>query len=89
MLGSLTVNTILTFGAILAVVVIGIVATYPDIAVVPVVLACIAVAVLVPLLVYPFTSTIWAAIDLAMHPLQPAEVADASAALHREPAKDA
>jgi uncharacterized protein (DUF983 family) len=89
MLGSLTVNTILTFGAILAVVVIGIVATYPDIAVVPVVLACIAVAILVPLLVYPFTSTIWGAIDLAMHPLQPAEVADASAALHREPAKDA
>ena len=89
MLGSLTVNTILTFGAILAVVVIGIVATYPDIAVVPVVLACIAVAVLVPLLVYPFTSTIWAAIDLAMHPLQPAEVADASAALRREPAEDA
>jgi uncharacterized protein (DUF983 family) len=88
MLGSLTVNTILTFGAILAVVVVGMVVTYPDIAVVPVVLACIAVAVLVPLLVYPFTSTIWGAIDLAMHPLQPAEVADASAALRREPAGD-
>jgi hypothetical protein len=36
--------------------------------------------VLVPLLVYPFTSTIWAAIDLAMHPLQPDEVAEAAAA---------
>jgi uncharacterized protein (DUF983 family) len=89
MLGSLTVNMILTLGAILAVLVVGMVVTYPDIAVVPIVLACIAVAVLVPLLVYPFTSTIWAAIDLAMHPLQPAEVADASAALHREPAEDA
>ena len=89
MLGSLTVNMILTFGAILAVLVVGMIVTYPDIAVVPIVVACIVVAVLVPLLVYPFTSTIWAAIDLAMHPLQPAEIADASAALHREPVEDA
>ncbi len=86
MLGSLTVNTILTFGAILVVLVVGMVVTYPDIEVVPITLACIAVAVLVPLLVYPFTSTIWAAIDLAMHPLQPAEVADASASLRQGPA---
>ena len=53
MLGSLTVNTILTFGVILVVVVVGMIVTYPDIAVVPIVLACVAVAVLVPLLVYP------------------------------------
>jgi hypothetical protein len=88
MLGSLTVNTILTFGAILVVLVVGMIVTYPDIAVVPIALASVAVAVLVPLLVYPFTSTIWAAIDLAMHPLQPAEVADASTSLRQEPASD-
>jgi hypothetical protein len=88
MVGSLSVNIILTFGAILVVVVVGMIVTYPDIAVVPIVLACIAVAVLVPLLVYPFTSTIWAAIDLAMHPLQPAEVADAAAALRQDPASE-
>jgi uncharacterized protein (DUF983 family) len=88
MLGSLTVNIVVTFGAILVVVVVGMIVTYPDIAVVPIVLACIAVAALVPLLVYPFTSTIWAAIDLAMHPLQPAEVADASAALGQEAASE-
>jgi len=84
MLGSLTVNTILTFGVILVVVVVGMIVTYPDIAVVPIVLACVAAAVLV----YPFTSTIWAAIDLAMHPLQPAEVADASAALRQDAASE-
>ena len=88
MLGSLTVNTILTYGVILVFVVVGMIVTYPDIAVVPIVLACIAAAALVPLLVYPFTSTIWAAIDLAMHPLQPAEVADASAALRQEAASE-
>ena len=89
MLGSLTVNMILTFGAILAVVVVGMIVTYPDIAVVPIVVGCIAVALVAPLLVYPFTSTIWGAIDLAMHPLQPAEAADASAALRREPVEGA
>ena len=86
MLGSLTVNTILTLGAILAVLVVGMVVTYPDFAVVPVVVACVAVAVVVPLVVYPFTWTIWGAVDLAMHPLQPAEIADADAARRQKPA---
>jgi hypothetical protein len=31
--------------------------------------------------VFPFTYTIWGAIDLAMHPLQPAEAADAARAM--------
>lgn len=81
MLGAITINTIVTFGAILVVLVVGMIATYPDIAALPIVAGCVAVAVVVPVVVFPFTYTIWGAIDLAMHPLQPDEVADAAAAV--------
>ena len=81
MLGAITINTILTFGAILVVLVVGMIVTYPDIAVVPIVAGCVAVAVAVPVVVFPFTYTIWGAIDLAMHPLQPDEAADAASAV--------
>jgi hypothetical protein len=37
------------------------------------------VAVVVPIVFYPFSYTIWAAVDLAMRPLDPAEQADAAA----------
>jgi hypothetical protein len=33
----------------------------------------------VPIVFYPFSYTIWAAVDLAMRPLDPAEQADAAA----------
>jgi hypothetical protein len=81
MVGAVTINTILTFGVILVVLVVGMIVTYPDIAVVPIVTACVVVAVVVPVLAFPFTHTIWGAIDLAMHPLQPDEVADAAGAV--------
>jgi uncharacterized protein (DUF983 family) len=81
MVGAITINTILTFGAILVVLVVGMIVTYPDIAVVPIVAGCLVVAVLVPIVAFPFTYTIWGAIDLAMHPLQPAEAADAARAV--------
>jgi uncharacterized protein (DUF983 family) len=81
MVGAITINTILTFGAILVVLVVGMIVTYPEIAVVPIVTACLVVAVLVPIVAFPFTYTIWGAIDLAMHPLQPAEAADAARAV--------
>jgi len=81
MVGAITINTILTFGAILVVLVVGMIVTYPDIAVIPIVTGCLFVAVLVPIVAFPFTYTIWGAIDLAMHPLQPAEAADAARAV--------
>ena len=37
MVGAITINTILTFGAILVVLVVGMIVTYPEIAVVPIV----------------------------------------------------
>jgi uncharacterized protein (DUF983 family) len=43
------------------------------------VVAAVVIAVAVPLLGYPFSKTTWSAIDLAMHPQEPIEQAEAVA----------
>jgi hypothetical protein len=50
-----------------------------DIAFLPFAIASLAFAVVVPVVGYPFTSSTWAAIDLASTPLEPHEVAEADA----------
>ncbi|MCU1350950.1 MAG: hypothetical protein JWM05_159 [Acidimicrobiales bacterium] len=50
--------------------------------VVPIVVAGVAVSTIVPILFYPFSRTIWAAIDLAMSPLELAEIVAAQDAVH-------
>jgi uncharacterized protein (DUF983 family) len=79
LLGAVTMNTIVTFGLLAVVLVVGSILSYPDIAVVPMLIAAGLVAVVVPIVFYPFSYTIWAAVDLAMRPLDPAEQADAAA----------
>lgn len=78
-LGEVTMNTIVTFGLLAAVVTVGIVVWYPDIPTVPLTVAAVAIAILVPIAFYPLSSTLWAAVDLKMHPLEAADVADAAA----------
>jgi uncharacterized protein (DUF983 family) len=79
LLGALTMNTIVTFGVVALVLIVGIVASYPDIAMVPILAVALPLAVIVPIVFYPFSYTLWAVIDLRMHPLEAAEVADAAA----------
>jgi uncharacterized protein (DUF983 family) len=50
-----------------------------DIPMWPFAVACLGWAVVVPVVFYPVASSWWAAIDLAMRPLDPAELADADA----------
>jgi uncharacterized protein (DUF983 family) len=80
-LGATTMNMMVTFGLLAAVLVVGSVLSYPDIAAVPMLVASFAVALVVPIVFYPFSYTLWAAVDLAMHPLEPADLADAAAHL--------
>ena len=54
--------------------VVGLVATAPHFPVVPLMLSNLAVAVIVPLVFYPFSRTLWTGIDIAMRPLEPHEV---------------
>jgi hypothetical protein len=51
-----------------------------DVAVLPLVLAAAALALVMPVVTYPLAKSTWAALDLAMRPLDPVE--EAEAALH-------
>ena len=53
--------------------------------IVPFLVAGVAVAVVVPLVSYPFGKTVWAAIDLSMRPLDAAEEAEALLAQEDQP----
>jgi hypothetical protein len=80
-LGAITLNTIATFTVITVLMTVGFVATSPDIPVVRLVLALCGVAVLMPIVIYPFTNLLWLAVDLAAHPPEAAELAAARAAV--------
>ena len=70
-------NMIVTLGACLVVMVVGFITTSPDIAAGPITIASIATALVVSTLFAPASSTLWAAVDLAMRPLEPVDEAEA------------
>ncbi len=72
--GAVGINTVVSFGSLLVILVVGILATFPDIAVVPLVTLSVADAILFPLLFDPVSRTLWTGIDIAMRPLEPFEV---------------
>jgi uncharacterized protein (DUF983 family) len=72
--GDIGVNTILSFGSLLAVLMGGFLLTWPEPPVLGLVVSTIATALLAPLFFLPFSKTIWLAIDLMMRPLAPSEV---------------
>ncbi len=52
------------------------VATYPELPIASFVIAMLVAAVVVPVVLYPFSYTGWSAVDLAMHRPEPAELAE-------------
>ncbi|MEO5975473.1 MAG: DUF983 domain-containing protein [Ilumatobacteraceae bacterium] len=76
MLGAAAINAMFTLGSLMAVMLVGIVATYPEIAVWPITFVTGVVALVVGIVGYPISYTTWLAIDLAMHPLEADEIAD-------------
>jgi uncharacterized protein (DUF983 family) len=72
-LGALAINVIVCFGVLVVGMVIGLIATWPDIAVVPLLVILGVGAIALPILVYPVSYTVWQAVDLAMHPPGPGE----------------
>jgi uncharacterized protein (DUF983 family) len=83
--GALMLNTAFTFAAIAVAMIIGFVGAGTDVAVVPLISVCFGLAVVVPLIVYPFTFTLWLAIDLAGHRPTEAELAEAASAVSAQP----
>lgn len=73
-IGAIGMNTVVSFGAILLTLIIGLVATLPDLPVMPLILVNTSVAVIVPLAFHPVSRTFWTGIDIALRPLEPFEV---------------
>ncbi len=74
--GALGMNTIVTFGLLAVVVVVGLVLTYPEFDLSVLLPAAVAVAVLTPVAFYPYSRTLWNSIDLAMRPVTPDDDVD-------------
>ena len=72
--GDLGINTIVSFGALLIVLMVGFLAFWPTAPIVVIIIAAVVAAGLLPLAFFPFSKTIWLALDLMMRPLDPGEV---------------
>lgn len=75
--GAVGINTIVTFALLLLTVVVGLVITWPDIAIVPMLIVGVAIAAIGPLIIHPIATTIWLALDLLFVPLEPGEATGA------------
>lgn len=73
-IGAIAVNTVLSLGALLAVIVVGTALTLPDVPFAPLAAAALLVGGITPVLVQPLSRTLWTAIDLAVRPLEPDEL---------------
>jgi uncharacterized protein (DUF983 family) len=74
-LGAMTINVMAVFGLLIAGIAVGVVATSPDVPVLPLVLALGAGGLVLPIVAYPVSYTVWQAVDLLMHPPDPADPA--------------
>ena len=75
--GVMAINLVVTILAGLAAVGVMFLATRPDVSIALLTIAGCLTCVIVPLLFYPVATTLWAAIELSMRPLDPDEEADA------------
>ncbi|MEA2001617.1 MAG: DUF983 domain-containing protein [Actinomycetota bacterium] len=66
--GALGINTVVSIVVLLVVGIAGFVLTFPELPLAPLVSTAIAVSVLFPIFFYPFSKTVWTAIDLRMRP---------------------
>lgn len=73
-IGYIGINTIVTFGLTFVVILVGAIATKPDIAMWPLTIAAMSTAALVPTCFLRSSRTVWTAIDLIMRPLRPGEI---------------
>jgi uncharacterized protein (DUF983 family) len=63
--GALAINIIVTGGLFTIVFVIGLILTVPEVPVAPLLAILVPIVVLTPILYYPFSKTVWVAVDRA------------------------
>ena len=76
MLGASAVSFILTGGALVTTLAVGALITYPNIAIIPLLISTVGTTLIVGILGYPISYTTWLAIDLIMRPLEFDELAN-------------
>lgn len=69
-LGSWFLNICVAQTAVVLVLIIGVGLTYPDPPMLPITIVTVVTALVIPFLFFPFSRTLWSAIDLAMRPLE-------------------
>lgn len=72
-LGAMAISAVVCLGALVVGMTFGVVLTLPDVAVVPLLLILGGSAIVLPIVVYPASYTIWQAVDLAMRPPVPGD----------------
>ena len=70
-LGALALNYGVTGLAFIGLLVGWLAVTLPDVRILPLMIASVAVVVIVPILFFPFSKTIWVALDLLLHRVDP------------------
>jgi len=74
-------NTVVTTATLVLAMAISLVITVPDVPVRTLVVVLGIVAVVMPIIVYPFTYTLWLAVELTVNPPDKAELAQADLAV--------
>lgn len=73
-LGAVGMNTIVTFAALFVSLGISLAIGYPEFPMVPLIAVNVVVALVVPVVFYGSSKTLWTAIDILLRPLEPHEV---------------
>ena len=72
-IGAVGMNTVITAIVLMGTIVVGLVASSPGFAVVPVLAVAIPISVVLPIIIHPLCRMLWTAIHLMMQPLEPGE----------------
>lgn len=78
-MGALTIGLVLNIGLVIAAVGIAVALTVPDVPVVTLYVILASAAIVIPVVTWPLTHTIWIAIDLRVRPVGDDEAAEAAA----------
>jgi uncharacterized protein (DUF983 family) len=78
--GALIIKTIVTFGTFVVVFAGGILVTWPDVPWVTIGVVTIVVNLIVPVLFYPRSKTLWSGLEMSWHPLEAPEIESADRA---------
>lgn len=81
--GAIIINTAVIFGTFLLTFGGSILLTYPDVPWTAVLLLTGAANLLIPILFYPLSKSLWSAMELSWHPLEPDEITAAAARVSR------